>query len=101
MEEEKYFDLKIITPGRIFYEGKAKMLELTTSEGNIGIYRNHIPLTAVIFPGAFAVTEEKGKQYGFIYDGFLEILPSKVTVLAQKIEWSSKRETQCAKEAQM
>ena len=34
--EEKYFDLKIISPNRIFYQGKASMVELNTLEGTSG-----------------------------------------------------------------
>ena len=43
--------LQIITPVGRFYEGDVTMAELTTTEGNIGIYPNHIPLTAVVAPG--------------------------------------------------
>ena len=43
--EEKFFELEIITPDRQFYEGKAWFVEMNTSEGNIGVYKNHIPLT--------------------------------------------------------
>ena len=53
------FTLIVNTPDREFYRGDATMLELTTSEGDIGIYAGHIPLTAVIVPGVmtnFAVT---------------------------------------------
>lgn len=96
---ENEFDLKIIAPKRIVYEGKAKMVELTTSEGKIGIYQKHIPLTAVIFPGIFVITEEKGKKYGAIHDGFLEILPWKVTILAEQIEWSWEIDLERAREA--
>ena len=45
------FTLIVNTPDREFYRGDVTMLELTTSEGDIGIYAGHIPLTAVIVPG--------------------------------------------------
>ena len=35
--------LKVITPDKRFYDGDVTMVELTTTEGNIGIYPNHIP----------------------------------------------------------
>ena len=37
------FTIKIITPNRVFYTGEATMVEFNTTEGEIGIYRNHIP----------------------------------------------------------
>ena len=38
MAADNLFDLKIITPDRVFYSGKASFLELNTVEGEIGIY---------------------------------------------------------------
>ena len=54
------FKLKIVTPDKIFYEGDAIMVELTTTEGQIGVYANHIPLTAIISPGVLKIHEEGG-----------------------------------------
>ena len=62
--EEKYFDLKIISPNRIFYQGKASMVELNTLEGRIGIYRRHLPVTTVLEPGIAVDTEEGGRVAG-------------------------------------
>ena len=59
------FHLQIITPDENFYEGEASMVELTTTEGEIGIYKGHIPLTAIISPGNSSnpIQKEKfGKQ---------------------------------------
>ena len=39
--------LKVVTPTGGFYDGEVSMVELTTTEGEIGVYPNHIPLTAV------------------------------------------------------
>ena len=51
MAEEKTFLIKIITPERVFYEGTAIMAEFNTSEGEIGVYAGHIPLTVILKPG--------------------------------------------------
>ena len=42
--------LKVVTPTGGFYDGEVSMVELTTTEGEIGVYPNHIPLTAVVAP---------------------------------------------------
>ncbi|MDO4453715.1 MAG: ATP synthase F1 subunit epsilon [Eubacteriales bacterium] len=101
MADGKYFDLKIISPDRIFYEGRASMLELTTSEGEIGIYKKHIPLTALIEPGIVTITEENGKKTAAVHTGFLEVLPDKVTILAETIEWPEEIDLHRAQEAKM
>ncbi|MCQ4833261.1 F0F1 ATP synthase subunit epsilon, partial [Hungatella sp. SL.1.14] len=49
------FKLHVITPERRFYDGEASMVELCTTEGDIGVYRNHIPLTAIVAPGVLKI----------------------------------------------
>jgi F-type H+-transporting ATPase subunit epsilon len=50
MADMKTFRLLINTPDRVFYDEDATMVELATSEGEIGVYADHIPLTSVIVP---------------------------------------------------
>ena len=64
MAEEKTFLIKIITPERVFYEGTAIMAEFNTSEGEIGVYAGHIPLTVILKPGVLTLTEESGEEKG-------------------------------------
>lgn len=87
VEESKFFRLEIITPDRKFYEGEASMVEFTTTEGEMGVYKHHIPLTAVLAPGIVTITEAEGKKEAAIHAGFVEILPEKVTFLAEIAEW--------------
>ena len=75
MAEEKTFLIKIITPERVFYEGTAIMAEFNTSEGEIGVYAGHIPLTVILKPGVLTLTEESGKKKAALHTGFAEILP--------------------------
>ena len=43
MSDNNRFLLKVITPERVFYDGEVSMVEFNTTEGEIGIYKNHIP----------------------------------------------------------
>ena len=81
------FEVKIITPDRVFYEGTAEMIEFNTVEGEIGVYKNHIPLTTVIAPGIVVITEGDEKKKAAVHAGFAEILTDKVTILAEVAEW--------------
>lgn len=100
MAEEKLFQLNIIAPERVFYEGKASMVELCTSEGEVGIYRNHIPMTMLIVPGIVTITEEGGRKQAAIHSGFMEVLPDKVTIMAEVAEWPEEIDVNRAKEAE-
>ena len=85
---ESSFELKIITPERVFFEGMVDMLEMNTTEGEIGILPGHIPMTVIIKPGVAKIYETNGEtKEAAIHAGFVEILPDKVTVLAEIAEW--------------
>lgn len=86
---EKTFTLNIITPDRVFYEGEVSMVEMNTSEGEIGILPGHIPMTVIVKPGILKIYEEEGVKSAALHAGFVEILPDKVTVLAEIVEWPS------------
>ena len=55
MAEENKFKVEIITPDRVFFTGEADMIEFNTGDGQIGVYKNHIPLTTVLEPGVVVI----------------------------------------------
>lgn len=100
-DANKLFKVEIITPERVFYNGDASMIEFTTTEGDIGVYKNHIPLTAVLSPGIVKVTEGAGVKKAAVHSGFVEILGDKVTLLAEIAEWPDEIDKNRAQEAKM
>lgn len=84
---DNLFQIEIITPERIFYQGEAWMVEFTAQDGQIGVLKNHIPLTTVIAPGILTIKEAEGEKQAALHAGFAEILPEKVTILAEVAEW--------------
>ena len=95
------FELEIITPERKFYAGNASMVEFTTTEGDIGVYKNHIPLTAVIAPGVLKIHEEDGVKEAALLSGFAQILPEKIVIVAEVAEWPEEIDENRAKEAKI
>ena len=63
------------------------MVEFNTSEGQIGVLPGHIPMTVIVKPGILTITEPEGKKIAALHSGFAEILPEKITILAEIIEW--------------
>ena len=101
MEDNKLFNLKVVTPERIFYDGMVEMVELKTSEGDIGILKGHIPLTAVVAPGALVIKEATDTKQAALIDGIVRILQDNVTVLAQSCDWPDEIDVNRAKEAKI
>ena len=67
------FKLRVITPDGPFYEGEVSMVELNTSEGQIGVYQNHVPMTYMIAPGVLSIHEEEETKKAALHKGFVEI----------------------------
>ena len=76
------FHLTIITPERTFFEGDVSFSEFTTEEGRVGIYPGHEALTLMLAPGVLLIRSGNEDR-----KAFAEILPDRVTVLAQIAEW--------------
>ena len=84
---ENLFQLEIITPERIFYQGEAHMVEFTAVDGRMGVYKDHIPLTTVLAPGILCIKEAEGEKQAALHEGFVKILPEKIIILAEAVEW--------------
>ena len=81
------YKLRIITPDSVFYEGTADMIEFNTTEGEIGVLPGHIPMTVIIKPGVLTITEKDEVKEAALHSGFVEILPDRMTILAEVVEW--------------
>lgn len=96
---DKLFQLRIITPDRVFYEGDVEMVEFNTTEGQIGVLPGHIPMTVIIKPGILHIYEAENQKDAALHSGFVEILPEGVTILAEVIEWPEEIDVNRAEEA--
>lgn len=101
MADEKTFRLKIISPDRVFYEDDVTMVEMVTSEGEIGVYKGHIPMTSIIVPGVIKIHNGEEIKKAAIHSGFVEILSDEITVLAEIAEWPDEIDVNRANEARI
>ncbi len=97
---ENSFPVEIICPDRVFYRGSVTMIEFNTVEGEIGVYREHIPLTTVLAPGIVNLHEAEGEKHAAVHAGFAEVLPDKVVLLAEIAEWPDEIDVSRAKAAE-
>ena len=98
-DDNRNFTLKIITPDRVFYEDEVSMVEFNTVEGEVGIYKDHIPMTMIVAPGILTITRGEEVKEAALHSGFTEVLTDKVTILAEIIEWPSEIDLSRAEEA--
>ena len=77
------------------------MVELTTTEGQVGIYARHIPLTAVVAPGMLKIHEDGQVKEAALMAGFIQVMPDAVTIMAEVVEWPEEIDEERAKEAKI
>ena len=99
-EATNQFTVEIITPDRTFYSGEASMIEFNTTEGEIGVYKHHVPTTVVLAPGIVTIHESEGNKKAAVHAGFAEILGEKVTLLAEVAEWPDEIDVERAKQSE-
>ena len=79
--------LQVITPDAEFFNGDTTMVELNTANGEMGIFPQHIPLTVAVEPGVLKIHQDKEEKKAALLSGFIQIMPEKVTILAEACEW--------------
>lgn len=92
-------EIKIIEPDGIFYEGKASFLEFTSVEGQMGVYKNHIPLTTILEPCVVKIHNRDEVKKAAVMGGFVEIQKEKITMLAEDAKWPEEIDIERAKAA--
>ena len=101
MADRQTFHLEVISPERKFYEKDAWMVEFEMTEGQVGVYAEHIPMTAIVVPGVLRIYEEEEVREAALLEGFVEILPDKIVILSQACEWPEEIDINRAKEAKI
>lgn len=100
-DSSKLFKLQVISPDRIFFDGDADMIEVKTTEGDLGILKHHIPLTAILAPGVLRIKKDAEEKEAALHDGFIEILGEKIIILAESCEWPEEIDINRAMEARI
>ena len=73
--------LEIVTPEKTAYSEDVEMVTLPGSEGELGVYPNHVPLLTTLNPGELRVLKGGKESFLAIGEGFVEITGSTVSVL--------------------
>ena len=93
--------LQVVTPDKEFFNGDVTMVELNTADGEMGIYPQHIPLTVAVEPGVLRIHESSEVRKAALLSGFIQVLPEKMTILAEACEWPEEIDGARANEARI
>lgn len=78
--------LEFVTPERAVAHEEVDELQLPGEEGYFGVLPGHAPLLAALATGEMWYRKGGQKHHAFIDGGFAEVLPDRVSILAQVAE---------------
>ena len=87
MADENQLRVRLVTPERILFEEAAEAVELPAKNGYMEVLYGHAPLLAELGAGDVRIhggsgTGSGGEQIYNVSWGFVEVLPDRVTILA-------------------
>lgn len=81
------FDVKVLTPKKVLFEGKAVSLVVPAALGYLGILAHHAPLIAALLPGRIILKGEGEAGAARVIEttcrGFLEVADNAATILLE------------------
>jgi F-type H+-transporting ATPase subunit epsilon len=93
------FQLEIVTPEKKVVETTAEEVQIPGKNGYLGILPGHAPLITELSVGEITFRENSTEQKLAVAWGFAEILPNKVTILAETAERPSEINVERARQA--
>jgi len=93
---------KIVTPEKIVYEKEIDQVTLPTSQGQITILPNHLPLVAILVPGELIIKNQKKEEiFMAVAHGFIEVGKNEIRVLTETAERAEEIDELRAQEARL
>ena len=80
------FQLEIVTPSRLLVKDAAEEAQIPGLSGYLGIIPGHAPLITELAVGVITYKASSGTHTLAVAWGFVEVLPDKVTILAEAAE---------------
>ena len=91
--------MRVVSVERSLFEGDVDFVLANGADGELGILPRHAPLMTILKPGALKIRHGGNEELLFVGGGFLEVLPDRVTVLADVAEHADEISVQQAEEA--
>ena len=91
--------LEIVTPESVIYSEDVDMVTLPGSEGETGIYPNHVPLMTKVQAGELVVKRSGTEEILAVGEGFAEITGDHVAILTDNAIDSADIDEAAAEEA--
>ena len=91
--------LEIVTPEEKIYSEDVNMVTLPGTEGELGVYPNHVPVLTAIKPGELRIVKDGRETAMAVGEGFVEIKGDAVSLLTDMALQSEKIDITAAEAA--
>lgn len=78
------FKFELVSPEKVLMSADAEQVMLPAVEGDMTVFPSHAPVVVTLRPGVLDIALVGSKSRIFVRSGFAEIVPDRVTVLADK-----------------
>ena len=83
-ESAPQLQVELVAADRTVWSGQATMVVARTTEGDVGVLRNHAPLLSLLVPGVVEISAVEGdKQVAAVDGGFLSVANNRVSILSE------------------
>ena len=82
------FQLKIVTPDGLIFDGQAEELVVRTTSGDLGILAGHINCVAPLGMGRATVIIDGKRRYAACIGGMVSVVNGDVTLVPTTFEWA-------------
>lgn len=93
------FQLEIVTPEKMVVRDQAEEMQIPGKDGYLGILPGHAPLITELAVGEITYRKNSYTHHLSVAWGFAEVLPNKVTILAETAERAEEIDARRAQEA--
>ena len=93
------FELKIVTPDGMEYEGQAEEVIVRTTTGDLGILAGHMDCVAPLGMGRATFIIDGQKRYAACIGGILSMIKGKLTLVPTTFEWAEEIDADRAERA--
>jgi F-type H+-transporting ATPase subunit epsilon len=93
------FQLEIVTPEKMVVRDVAEEMQIPGKDGYLGILPGHAPLITELAVGEITYRKDNATFHLSVAWGFAEVLPDKVTILAETAERAEEIDPKRAQEA--
>lgn len=94
------YNIKVLTPEKIFYEGSTEQIIAKTASGNVGILAGHSPYVANLVASELRIKIDGSFRSAAVSDGIIKVsADGTVTILSSAIEWSDEIDVARAEKA--